>query len=213
MTSLRILWHFQYSDRKKPLSYGSLLVAKLIFHYNPHLQALLARIPFTLGELGRTAGINASLAHTIPSKSQKLLFHFILEKEEAIISFSHFLLEYSHTYLLKIICVPFLFLKNAQTSCWHSHYSPAVLPRQSLGWKRTKTETLHKFHGLKQEMQGEEGKRRCTEIVCHQHALGNRELGGHSRTKIENFLQIFSKLQNLEYEHIPALIVLYLFYP
>lgn len=159
MTSQRIWWHFQHSETKKPLCKGSLLVAKLIFHCHHPLQALLARIPFTPGDSGIIAAINASLIHAILSKSQKLLFHFVLEREKVIISFSHFLLEYSHNYLLKIICVSFLLPQNAQTSS-----DTAIIPqqcypdKQHLGEKHTTTQTLPKFHGLKQEVQGGEGK-------------------------------------------------------
>lgn len=86
---------------------------------------------------GIIAGINASLTHTILSKSQKLLFHVVLHRGKVIISFSHFPLEYSHNCLLKIICASFLGNKNAQSSCWHSHYSLAVLFRQTESWVET----------------------------------------------------------------------------
>lgn len=137
VTSMRILQHFQHSDLKKSLRYKSLLLAKLIFHYYHHLQAPLH---FILGDSGIIAGINVSLTHAVLSKSQKLLFHFALDREKVIISLSHFIL-YSHNYLLKIICASFLFPKNAQTSCWHSHYSPAVLSRQRESWVETHQNT------------------------------------------------------------------------
>lgn len=125
-------------------------------------------------------GINASLTHAGLSKSQKLLLHFVSEREKALISFSHPLLEYSHNYLLKIICMIFvsqkcpkqlltqpLFPSSAiQTirilggnAPEHRHYPNSTAWNKKCRERRVKNwNSLSPIHSRERELGGTEGQ-------------------------------------------------------